>query len=154
MLHHLRGLDAVYQVVEHFALHYGQILYITKLIRGQDLGFYRHLNTTGRVPENSSSFLTPSATVTLPLRYLFSVIFSGYSGARKARTRNLEILRCAIAHHRVASSRRPGMTARERPRGCSLYFEEFAYFRTSSLAMARLCTSSGPSAKRNVRMPA
>jgi uncharacterized damage-inducible protein DinB len=47
--YHLRGLDAVYQVVEHFALHYGQILYITKMIRGQDLGFYRHLNTTGRV---------------------------------------------------------------------------------------------------------
>ena len=46
--YHLRGLDAVYQVVEHFALHYGQILYITKLIRGQDLGFYRNLNTTGR----------------------------------------------------------------------------------------------------------
>ena len=47
--YHLRGLDAVYQVVEHFALHYGQILYITKMIRGQDLGFYWHLNTTGRV---------------------------------------------------------------------------------------------------------
>src|SRR6267142_761255 len=35
------GLHAVYQVVEHFALHYGQILYVTKLLRGQDLGFYR-----------------------------------------------------------------------------------------------------------------
>ncbi|MGB9077322.1 MAG: DUF1572 family protein [Terracidiphilus sp.] len=42
------GLDAVYQVVEHFGLHYGQILYITKQLRGQDLGFYRELNLTGR----------------------------------------------------------------------------------------------------------
>jgi uncharacterized damage-inducible protein DinB len=42
------GLNAVYQVVEHFGLHYGQILYITKILRGEDLGFYRHLNTTGR----------------------------------------------------------------------------------------------------------
>src|SRR5713101_1264619 len=38
------GLHAVYQVVEHFALHYGQILYVTKLLRGEDLGFYRELD--------------------------------------------------------------------------------------------------------------
>jgi hypothetical protein len=38
------GLHAVYQVVEHFGLHYGQILYITKLVRGKDLGFYRELD--------------------------------------------------------------------------------------------------------------
>jgi len=44
------GLHAVYQVVEHFALHYGQILYVTKLLRGQDLGFYRGLDRTGRLP--------------------------------------------------------------------------------------------------------
>ena len=42
------GLHAVYQVVEHFALHYGQILYITKLLRGEDLGFHRELDKTGR----------------------------------------------------------------------------------------------------------
>lgn len=42
------GLDAVYHVVEHFGLHYGQILYITKALRGADLGFYRELNKTGR----------------------------------------------------------------------------------------------------------
>ena len=42
------GLHAVYQVVEHFGLHYGQVLYITKLLRGEDLGFYRELNKTGR----------------------------------------------------------------------------------------------------------
>ena len=43
------GLQAVYQVVEHFGLHYGQIVYITKSIRGEDLGFYRELDKTGRV---------------------------------------------------------------------------------------------------------
>ena len=42
------GLHAVYQVVEHFGMHHGQILYVTKLLRGQDLGFYRELNKTGR----------------------------------------------------------------------------------------------------------
>jgi len=46
----VKGLDAVYQVVEHFGLHYGQIAYITKLLRSQDLGFYRELNATGRPP--------------------------------------------------------------------------------------------------------
>jgi hypothetical protein len=46
--HHVSGLDAVYQVVEHFGLHYGQILYIVKTLSGADLGFYRHLNKTGR----------------------------------------------------------------------------------------------------------
>jgi uncharacterized damage-inducible protein DinB len=42
------GLDAVYQVVEHFGLHYGQILYIVKTLNGADLGLYRELNKTGR----------------------------------------------------------------------------------------------------------
>jgi uncharacterized damage-inducible protein DinB len=42
------GLDAVYQVVEHFGLHYGQVLYIVKTLHGADLGFYSELNKTGR----------------------------------------------------------------------------------------------------------
>ena len=42
------GLHAVYHVVEHFGMHYGQIVYITKQLRGEDLGFYRDLNATGR----------------------------------------------------------------------------------------------------------
>jgi uncharacterized damage-inducible protein DinB len=42
------GLHAVYHVVEHFGMHYGQIVYITKLVRGADLGFYRALDRTGR----------------------------------------------------------------------------------------------------------
>jgi hypothetical protein len=44
----VRGLDAVYQVVEHFGMHYGQIAYIAKSLSGRDLGFYRELNKTGR----------------------------------------------------------------------------------------------------------
>ena len=43
------GMHAVYQVIEHFGLHYGQIIYITKMLRGQDLGFYRELQATGRI---------------------------------------------------------------------------------------------------------
>jgi uncharacterized damage-inducible protein DinB len=43
------GLDAVYHVVEHFGMHLGQILYVTKLVRGEGLGFYRELDKTGRV---------------------------------------------------------------------------------------------------------
>lgn len=46
--YHVRGLEAIYQVVEHFGLHYGQIAYITKLLHASDLGFYRELNQTGR----------------------------------------------------------------------------------------------------------
>jgi len=46
--YHVTGLDAVYQVVEHFGLHYGQIVYITKLLSGADLGFYNELSKTGR----------------------------------------------------------------------------------------------------------
>src|SRR5436309_12346320 len=38
------GLEAIYHVIEHFSMHYGQILYITKLLTGQNLGFYRHLD--------------------------------------------------------------------------------------------------------------
>ena len=47
--YNVSGLDAVYQVVEHFGLHYGQILYITKSLRGADLGFYSELKKTGRI---------------------------------------------------------------------------------------------------------
>lgn len=42
------GLDAVYHVVEHFGMHYGQILYITKLLNGNQLGYYSELDSTGR----------------------------------------------------------------------------------------------------------
>jgi hypothetical protein len=46
--YHVTGLYAVYQVVEHFGLHYGQIVYITKQVSGKNLGFYSELNKTGR----------------------------------------------------------------------------------------------------------
>jgi hypothetical protein len=46
--YHVHGLDAVYQVVEHFGLHYGQIAYITKSLTDRDLGFYKDLTKTGR----------------------------------------------------------------------------------------------------------
>jgi len=36
-------LEAIYHVVEHFAQHTGQIIYVTKRVTGRDLGFYRHL---------------------------------------------------------------------------------------------------------------
>ena len=47
------GLAAVYQVVEHFGLHYGQIVYITKMQEGRDLGFYSDLSKTGRATGGS-----------------------------------------------------------------------------------------------------
>jgi len=39
--YHVTGLDAVYHVAEHFGYHTGQIIYITKLKRAQDLRFTR-----------------------------------------------------------------------------------------------------------------
>ena len=36
-------LEAIYHVVEHFAEHTGQIIFATKLLTGEDLGFYGHL---------------------------------------------------------------------------------------------------------------
>lgn len=47
------GLAAVYQVVEHFGLHYGQIVYVTKMLRDKDLGFYKELSKTGRADKTS-----------------------------------------------------------------------------------------------------
>jgi uncharacterized damage-inducible protein DinB len=37
-------LEGVYHVVEHFSGHTGQIIFATKLLTGQDLGFYKHLS--------------------------------------------------------------------------------------------------------------
>ena len=37
-------LGAIYHVVEHFAMHTGQIIFVTKMLTGADLGFYRHLS--------------------------------------------------------------------------------------------------------------
>lgn len=43
-------LQAVYHVVDHFAMHTGQIIYITKLRTGEDLQFYR---TEDGIPRKS-----------------------------------------------------------------------------------------------------
>jgi len=39
----LTVLEAIFHVVEHFAQHTGQILYATKLMTHEDLGYYNHL---------------------------------------------------------------------------------------------------------------
>jgi uncharacterized damage-inducible protein DinB len=46
--YHVTGLEAIYQAVEHFGLHYGQIVYISKSLTNRDLGFYQDLSLTGR----------------------------------------------------------------------------------------------------------
>lgn len=37
-------LEGIYHVVEHFSHHTGQIIFATKLLTTEDLGFYRHLS--------------------------------------------------------------------------------------------------------------
>ena len=39
-------LEAIYHVVEHFSMHAGQIFFITKMLTADDLGFYRHLQSS------------------------------------------------------------------------------------------------------------
>jgi hypothetical protein len=46
----ITALAAIYHVGEHFGMHCGQILYVTKLLNGTDLGFYRQLSGWGPVP--------------------------------------------------------------------------------------------------------
>lgn len=41
-------LEAIAHVVEHFSMHTGQIILLTKMLTGTDLGYYRHLRATGR----------------------------------------------------------------------------------------------------------
>jgi uncharacterized damage-inducible protein DinB len=36
-------LEAIYHVVEHFAQHTGQIIFATKMLTGEEMGFYSHL---------------------------------------------------------------------------------------------------------------
>ena len=42
-------LEAIAHVVEHFSHHTGQIILLTKMLTGDDLGFYQHLRGSGRV---------------------------------------------------------------------------------------------------------
>ena len=39
----LTVLEAIYHVVEHFSMHTGQIIFVTKLLTGSDLAFYGYL---------------------------------------------------------------------------------------------------------------
>jgi uncharacterized damage-inducible protein DinB len=43
-------LEAIYHSVEHFSMHTGQIIFITKMLTGSDLGFYRHLQPAAVAP--------------------------------------------------------------------------------------------------------
>lgn len=52
-------LEGIYHVVEHFAQHTGQILYATKALTGEDLGFYRHLAGTAEPPPPPAGEETP-----------------------------------------------------------------------------------------------
>jgi uncharacterized damage-inducible protein DinB len=46
-------LEAIYHVVEHFAQHAGQIVFATKQLTGEDLGFYKHLSGPGPHTEST-----------------------------------------------------------------------------------------------------
>jgi uncharacterized damage-inducible protein DinB len=46
--HDVSGLEAIYHVVEHFAMHTGQIIFATKMLTGADLGFYAHLRSAAQ----------------------------------------------------------------------------------------------------------
>jgi len=46
-------LEAIYHVVEHFAQHTGQIIFATKLLTGEDLGFYKRLRRPGAHTEKT-----------------------------------------------------------------------------------------------------
>lgn len=42
--YHVTVFEAIYHVVEHFAQHTAQIIFATKLLTGDDLGYYKHLS--------------------------------------------------------------------------------------------------------------
>jgi uncharacterized damage-inducible protein DinB len=41
-------LEAIAHVVEHFSMHTGQIILLTKMLTGEDLAYYQHLRGSGR----------------------------------------------------------------------------------------------------------
>jgi uncharacterized damage-inducible protein DinB len=49
----LTVMEAIAHVVEHFAQHTGQIIFATKMLTGEDLGFYKHLKTTAAHAEKT-----------------------------------------------------------------------------------------------------
>ena len=53
--HTVTGVYAVLHVVEHFAQHTAQIIFATKMLTGDDLGFYRHLSSPASAPANTAA---------------------------------------------------------------------------------------------------
>ncbi|HEX5229632.1 MAG TPA: DinB family protein [Bryobacteraceae bacterium] len=47
--HGVTVLEAIAHVVEHFSMHTGQVILLTKLLTGQDLAYYQYLRGSGRV---------------------------------------------------------------------------------------------------------
>jgi uncharacterized damage-inducible protein DinB len=47
--YHVSVMEAIYHVVEHFSAHTGQIIFATKMMTSEDLGFYRHLRGAAHV---------------------------------------------------------------------------------------------------------
>jgi uncharacterized protein DUF1572 len=58
--YHVTGLYAAFQVAEHFSYHAGQIIYITKLKRAEDLKL-THLPPIKKEPSNPSLAKTQPA---------------------------------------------------------------------------------------------
>jgi uncharacterized damage-inducible protein DinB len=48
-------LEAIAHVVEHYSMHTGQIILLTKMLTGADLGYYQHLRATGRAAAGSQT---------------------------------------------------------------------------------------------------
>jgi uncharacterized damage-inducible protein DinB len=46
----LTRMEAILHVLEHFSMHTGQIILITKMLTGEDLGYYRHLSRNDHSP--------------------------------------------------------------------------------------------------------
>jgi uncharacterized damage-inducible protein DinB len=46
--HDVTVLEAIAHVVEHFSMHTGQVILLTKLLTGHDLAYYEHLRGSGR----------------------------------------------------------------------------------------------------------
>lgn len=46
--HDVTVLEAIAHVVEHFSMHTGQIILLTKMLTGEDLAYYQHLRGSGR----------------------------------------------------------------------------------------------------------
>jgi uncharacterized damage-inducible protein DinB len=49
----VKVMEAIYHVVEHFSMHTGQILFATKMLTGEDLGFYRRLSKAAAANEKA-----------------------------------------------------------------------------------------------------